>query len=276
MKKIILILMFLLLMNFVSAEIGISNVATSPEKALPGERVNLIITLENNNYDDIKDISVKLDLNNVPFATIDSATEQLIDEIENDDSRKVIFNLITLPDAEPKIYKIPVKITYNNITKDSLISIFIESKTKLDLVLENSEIIKVNDKGKIIIKLVNLGTNEIKSLRLVLLPSLDYEILSPNTLYISKIDVEDFETAEFTIISNVKNTKLNFNLGYKDNNNKEYAENKELRLNVYSLEDAEKLGLIKKNYFMQVGIIILIIIILIFIYRKLRRKKNAV
>jgi hypothetical protein len=275
MKKLFLFLILLVLMQNVSAEIGIKQVTTSPDEIIPGDKINLMITLENNGNKDVKDVSIKLDLNNMPFAPIDSSTEQIIGEIENEDSVRINFNLIALPEAEPRIYKIPVKISYNNSIKESLISINIKSNPKLDLILENSEVIKINDNGKVAVKIINLGLSEIKSLRLVLLNNPDYEILSSNIIYINKIDVEDFETAEFTIIPSVKNPKLIFNLGYKDVNNKEYAENKELSLNVYSLEEAKKLGLIKKNYFMQTLIAVLVFLIIIFVYKKIRKKKNA-
>jgi hypothetical protein len=274
MKKLFLMLIVILaLFQGVNAQIGIKEVISQPEKVMPGGRLTLSILLENVGDDEIKDISVKLDLNNLPFAPLDSATEQLIDEIEDDDSRQVNFNLITLPEAEPKIYKIPLKINYNTTVKDALVSINVEAKPKLDIILESSEVVKINDNGKIIIKIFNLGLVEIKSLRLTLLQSLDYETLSTNTVYINNIDIEDFETAEFTIIPKVKNPKLLLNLGYKDKNNNEYAENKQLSLNIYTLEEAKKLGLVKSNIYMTILIPVIILLLIFFIYRKFRKRK---
>ena len=156
MKKLLLILMFLLVLNLVSAQVAIKEVTSQPDKVQPGERITLSILLENVENKDIKNVAIKLDLTNLPFAPVDSATEQVLDQINNEDSRLVVFNLITLPEAESKIYKIPVKISYDNISKDTIISINVEAKPKLDLVLEDSQVVKVNDNGKIIIKLVNL------------------------------------------------------------------------------------------------------------------------
>ncbi|MEK6835308.1 MAG: hypothetical protein AABX61_03535 [Nanoarchaeota archaeon] len=272
MKKLLLILMFLLVLNLVSAQVAIKEVTSQPDKVQPGERITLSILLENVENKDIKNVAIKLDLTNLPFAPVDSATEQVLDQINNEDSRLVVFNLITLPEAESKIYKIPVKISYDNISKDTIISINVEAKPKLDLVLEDSQVVKVNDNGKIIIKLVNLGLTGVKSLRLTLLPNPDYEILSTNTIYISNIDVEDFETAEFTIIPNQRNPKLLFNLNYKDTNNEEYAENKQIQLNVYTLDEAKKLGLVQNNILFTILIPAIALILIYIAYRRFRKK----
>ncbi len=274
MKKLFLILIsILLLTSLVSAQIGVREVISQPQKVAPGEKITLSIILENIGDKDIKNIDIKLDLTSLPFAPVDSATEQILDEINEDDSRQVNFKLITLPEAESRIYKIPLKISYNTTVKDTLISINVEAKPKLDVTLESSEVVKVNDQGKIIIKLVNLGLTEIKSLRLNLLQNPEYELLSTNSIYISKIDVEDFETAEFTIIPKVKNPKLLLNIAYQDKNNNEYAENKQVTLNVYTLEEAKQLGLVKNNIYLTILIPVISLLIIYFIYRRLRKRK---
>jgi len=259
MKKLMLLFMLLLVTNLVSAQIGVQEVFSQPNKVAPGEKLTIRIMLENFGEDEVSNVAVKLDLTDLPFAPVDSSTEQV--------------NLIALPEAEPRIYKIPLKITYNNTVKESLISINVESKPELDLVLESSELVKVNDNGKIILKLINLGLSDIKSLRLTLIQVQGYEILSSNTVYISDIDVEDFETAEFTLIARERNPRLLFNINYKDVNNNEYAENKELALNVYTVEEAKQLGLVQNNIFLSILIPIITIVIIYFIYRKLRKRK---
>ena len=268
-----LLLIMLLLIPLVNAEVAIQSFDSYPDKIGPGNQVELKITLENSGDNNIENVLVKLDLTNLPFAPLKSSTEKLIDEIGEDDKETIVFNLIALPNANPDIYKIPVKITYNNTVKESLISLEISSKAKLDLILEDSELIKVNDNGKVTIKLVNNGLTQIKFLKISLQESPAYEILYSSTLYIGEVDVDDFETAEFTIIPKLENTLLNFNVNYKDQYNNEINENKNLQLNVYSLEKAKELGLIKgNNYFY---FIVPLVIVLFLIYKKLRRRKNV-
>ena len=273
--KRILLLILLILIPLADAQIAINSFEASPSRISPGEQVQLRITLENVGKDDIENILVKLDLSQVPFAPLKSSTEKIIDEINENDQVTIYFNLIALPNTEPQIYKIPIKISYGNITKDSLISLEVYANAKLDLILENSEIVKINDNGKVTLKFINNGLTQIKFLKVTLEKSPAYEILSPNELYIGEVDIDDFETEEFKLIPKIKNPQLSLNLEYKDTNNNIFTETKFITLNVYTEEEAENLGLVKKSILNILLIPILIIIIGIFIYRKIRKKKNA-
>ncbi|MEK6835790.1 MAG: hypothetical protein AABX55_02090, partial [Nanoarchaeota archaeon] len=254
----------LLVIPLVNSQIAIQSFEASPEKILPGNQVTLKIRLENVGEDDIKNILVKLELNELPFAPLRSSTEKVIDELESDDDVVLYFDLIALPDATSQIYKIPVKISYDNIVKDSLISLEVTAKAKLDVILEDSDIVKVNDNGKIAVKFVNNGLTQIKFLKVTLQPSPAYEILSTNTVYIGGVDVDDFESEEFNIIPKIKNPQLAFNINYRDANNNEFSETKSIILNVYTEEEAKQLGLVKRNVIYSIVIPILFILVIIF------------
>ena len=274
MKKLLLILMFLLVINLASAQVAIQSFETNPAKVLPGGSIQLRITLENVGDQDISNVLVKIDLTELPFAPLRSSTEKIIDKIDEDDRETIYFDLVALPNADPQIYKIPVKISYGNLTKDSLISIEIKANARLDVILESSEIVKINDKGKVIVKFVNNGLTQIRFLKVTLKSAPVYEILSANTVYIGEVDVDDFETEEFTIIPKIKNPQLNFEINYRDANNNEFTENKYVILNVYTEEEAKQLGLVKNNPLLII-LIPIILIILFVIYRRIKRKKNV-
>ena len=275
MKKLLLILLALTLIPLVSAQIAIQSFSTTPEKVSPGERVELRVTLENVGNDDIRNILVNIDLSEVPFAPLHSSTEQIIDRIKEDDEETVLFELVALPDASSQIYKIPIKISYNETSKSSLISLEVSAEAKLDLILEESEIIKVNDKGAVTLKFVNNGLTQIKFLKVILQDSPYYEILSPSSLYIGEVDVDDFETEEFVIISKVKNPRLVINLEYTDSNNNEFKETRYVNLNVYTLEEAKQLGLVKSNFSGIWTVLVILLVVGIVAYKIIRRKKNV-
>jgi hypothetical protein len=275
MKKLSLLILALLFIPLVSAQIAIKSFDTNLDKVLPGNQIQLALNLENVGDDDIKNVLVKLDLSQVPFAPLKSSSEQVIDEINENDETTIYFNLIALPNAESQIYKIPVKISYDDVEKDSLISIEISAKARLDLLLEESEVVKINDQGKVTVKFVNNGLTQIRFLKVTLQQSPAYEILSSNEIYIGEVDVDDFETEEFTIIPRIKNPQLAFNLEYRDANNNNFMETKFIQLNVYTLEEAKQLGLVKSNFTGLWIIIIIVIVLGIFIYRRIKRKKNV-
>ena len=157
-----ILFIILLLVSLVNAQIAIKSFRSIPEKVLPGERLRLSIILENVGSNKTEDILVKLDLDKLPFAPLVSSSEQVIDEIKKDNEKEVFFDLVALPNADAQIYKVPVEISYSQIKKTSLISLEVNSKVNLDLILDSSELIKINDKGKVILKFVNNGLSQIK------------------------------------------------------------------------------------------------------------------
>ena len=275
MKKLMLFILVLLMIPLVSAQVAVQSFSASPEKVSPGNKVELLIILENVGDDDIRNVLVNLDLSQVPFAPLRSSSEKIIDKIKDGDEEAVRFDLVVLPDALPQIYKIPIKISYNETVKSSLISLEVSAQAKLDVILEESEIIKVNDKGAVTLKFINNGLTQIKFLKVTLQNSPFYEILSPKSLYIGEVDIDDFETEEFLIISKVKDSRLVVDIEYTDSNNNEFKETRYVDLSIYTLEEAKQLGLIKTSSFGIWVILFVLVVINIILYRTFRRKKNV-
>lgn len=275
MKKLLSLILTLLIIPLVNAQIAIQSFTSSPSTVLSGEEIQLKIVLENVGKDDIENILISLDLSQVPFAPLGSSTEKIIDKIKDDNEETIYFNLVALPNAEPQIYKVPVKISYNETSKTSLISLEVIANANLDVILEESEVVKVNDHGRVTLKFVNNGLTQIKFLKVTLKESPAYEILSPKTIYIGEVDIDDFETEEFSVIPKLKNPQLSLELEYRDSNNNEFKDSRILNLNVYTIEEAKQLGLVKNNFNSLWIILIVIIVIAIIIYRKIKRKKNA-
>src|SRR3989344_856499 len=275
MKKLMLFILVLLMIPLVSAQVAVQSFSASPEKVSPGNKVELLIILENVGDDDIENVLVNLDLSQVPFAPLRSSSEKIIDKIKDGDEEAVRFDLVVLPDALPQIYKIPIKISYNETVKSSLISLEVSAQAKLDVILEESEIIKVNDKGAVTLKFINNGLTQIKFLKVTLQNSPFYEILSPKSLYVGEVDIDDFETEEFLIISKVKDSRLVVDIEYTDSNNNEFKETRYVDLSIYTLEEAKQLGLIKTSSFGIWVILFVLVVINIILYRTFRRKKNV-
>ncbi len=273
MKKMCLILTILFLIPLVNAQITIDSFISNPEKVLPGGQLRLTIIVKNVGEAKIENILIKLDLSQVPFAPLSSSNENVIDEIKRNDEKNVFFNLVALPDAEPKIYKIPVEIAHNSTVKESLISLEVNAQTNLDLILDNSEILKLNQQGKINLKFVNNGLAQVKFLKVSLEESPSYQVLSPSSIYIGEVDTDDFETEEFTIIPRVKNPQLNFNIEYRDVNNNWFKEKKIVNINVYTDEEAKSLGFENQNPgWLIFAVLVVLVAILIYAYRRMKRK----
>ena len=270
-----ILLLAMMVMPMVSAQVAVSSFTLSPQKVLPGSETEIGITLENVGDEDIENVLVTLDLSEVPFVPVGSANEKIIDEINDGDKEKVMFQVKALPDAQPSTYKIPVVVSYAGASKTSLISVEVTADAHLDLLLEKSELVKVNDNGKVTLKFVNDGLAQVKNLKITLQESPLYEATSPSTLYIGDVDVGDFETEEFTIIAKAEDPILTVKLEYRDAANNQFAESKLIKIPVYTEEEAKQLGLVQSNSMTMPIVVVLVAIAGIVIYRRRKKKKNA-
>ena len=272
---ILILTLLVLIIPSAKAQIAVDYFTANPEAIQPGESVNIELTLENLGEEDVEDISVGLDLTPVPFVPVGSSSEKIIDEIREGDRERISFTIKALPDAVPGNYKIPVIIIHGEISKTSIISVEVSAEAKLEVLIDNSDLVKVGDNGKVTLKFVNNGFSQISYLKVTLVESPFYEILSPQTLYIGEVDIGDFETEEYTIIAKQPDPSLILAMEYRDSKNNNYAVPKLVKLSVYNAQEAELLGLNEnKSTFSFVIAGIIIIILLAFFYRRRRRKKK--
>jgi len=258
-----------------SAQVAIDSFIVSPEKVIPGNEAVIEITIENVGSDDIKNVLAVLDLKGLPFVPIESSNEKVIRKIYDRDDEIIFFKIRILPMAEPAVYTIPVTISYDDVSKISLISIEVAASAHLDVLLQKSEIVKVNDQGKVTIKMVNDGLTSIKNLKIQLRESPAYRMTSPGTLYVGEVDIGDFETEEFTLVAIREDPTIILDVEYRDSTNTLYTEAKLFTLPVYSKEEAEQLGLVEKNSLMLPAIGIIIVLGVVLIYRRRKRKNHA-
>ena len=273
-------ILILLVVNmiFVSA-VTVNEVRASPDQIAPGETARISITIENILSDDVKDVSVSLDFTTVPFGPYDSSNEQSVDEIRDGRLKTFDFEVIALTDSKSGIYKIPIKISYFDSDgikhdKSSVISMTINSEPILDVEAEDSLLLK-GQKNTLTLRIVNKGLSDVKFLDLEIKESTRYSLLSSNKIYIGTIDNDDFETQDIDIIfkdTSASKINLPITLIYKDITNKQYTEDFEVELKVYSTEQALQIGLIQKSYTTTVIFVIVLVIIIYLIYRAIKKR----
>ena len=231
--------------------------------------------IENVGNKRINNILVALDLTALPLATVDSSTEKIMEKIRSDDRQIVSFRIRVLPTAKPQVYKIPVTLTYEGVSKTSLLSLEVSALAKLEIVLDNSNLLTVGDKGKINLRFVNNGLIPITFLTATMQESEGYEIIGSKSVYVGDVDVADFETEEFMLLPKIKDTLVQVDLLYHDANNQEYSTTKFVPLKVYTKDEAQRLGLVASNSGGWVVASVIIIALLIFyIFRKIRKKRK--
>ncbi len=276
------------------AIIAIKEVKSVPKEFIPGQSGLLTISLKNMADSVLKDIKIRLEVSTTnvlttsvattdyPFSPIGSTNEKTIETLRAKKSTDIEFNLVADPDADANVYKVPLTIEYSdelgtNYTKNLIIGLIIGGEPDLAINLEDSTITASGMKGTVTIKFVNKGTNDIKFGYVKLKESDEYEILSPSEDYIGSIDSDDYETVDFDLYVDSKESVLLLPLiiEYKDANNKEYTKEIKIPLKLYSSTQAKKYG--AKNQNSKVGIIIIVIIVgagLFFYWRKKKKGKK--
>ncbi|MDD5650123.1 MAG: hypothetical protein PHF86_06875 [Candidatus Nanoarchaeia archaeon] len=244
---------------------------------IPGNKGKLTINFQNKANYNLKDVKVILDLSLVPFAPIDSSSEKIISVMTNYGSSSMDFNLIALPDAEAGVYKIPIKIIYFDefgrmYNKSDLISLTISAYPYLDVSIDKNVLVQ-NTKSTVSVKFVNRGLTSIKFLNAKLMESQSYNILSSDNFYIGDINVDDYQTIDFDLMTKKSgNVVLPLMISYKDANNKDYVSTVNLNTKVYTVSEAKQIGLVPAGSNLIIIIPILLIIIFV-IYKIYKRRK---
>ncbi len=252
------------------------------DKIVPGTASIVNINFKNLADSLLKSIRVKLDFTGLPFAPIGSSNEKTILQLNAHEEKILDFTIMAEPDAESKVYKVPLNLVYQDNTgtkynRTYTIGLIIGDEPDLSVILDQSEILKTGQAGKISIKFVNKGVTDIKFLNVKLKASKDYEIISYDEMYVGNVDSDDYETADFNIYVNrfrKSPVDLLVSLDYKDANNNDYHKDLTLKLVLYSSSEIKKFGLKKGNGFGGLFIFILIVGGGIYWYWRKRKKKK--
>jgi len=276
---------------YLASALTITSATSNPKEIQPGEKFSLDLKIENNLDEDAENVVVSLILNGivnpttgqiisaaVPFAPYQSSNEVRIDTIESDDRETASFDLIAFSDAVSGTYTIPVQVSYNNQSPESLgvVSVVVNAKPKIETSLENSVLIK-GTSGKISIRVINSGLGDAKFLSVDLSSTAGIQLTNPNSVYIGNVDSNDFDTADFNVFINADAPSL-INLPvkvtYSDSANNPITENKVISVKTYTVKEATDLGLINRNNTFVIILSIVGVLILFLIYRRIRKRNR--
>src|SRR3989344_2917689 len=272
-KIIASVLIFLIFLNVASA-LTINSV--DADTLAPGQEGKISINLENTLGDTVNDISLKLNMENLPFNPVGSS-ESSLDELDEDDDESFYFTIKSANDIKPGDYKIPFTLTYtiNDAIKQKTGTIGITLRANPEIIYSISQEKPImGQSDKITLKLINKGFADAKFALIKVFPD-GYTLTSDNEIYICSVDSDDFQTASFDVTYTEKNPVFSATIEYKDFDNKKKLETISLPLTIYTQEEAIKLGLISKNNTGMYITIIILLIIIWFVYRAIRKRVRA-
>ncbi|NTV22852.1 MAG: LPXTG cell wall anchor domain-containing protein [Nanoarchaeota archaeon] len=283
----------------IEANLAIVSVETIPESIKPGDKAQIKIKVKNMADSTIRDVAMLLDLtfstvrsqmstvsatdtitafNALPFAPVGSATEQKIDMLLPGEEKTFTYNLIAYSDAQSKVYKIPVQLTfYDNVmerqVKTDLVGVVVGTKPDLSVIIDETDLVVGKKAGTISIKFINKGFSDVKFLDVKMNDSDCFSVLSAHEVYIGNVDSDDYETAEFKLYCDTglnaeRSVQLPIFIQYRDSNNNLYEENIVLPLEIY---DSSKMGEEKQNNLLPMLGVGAVLVVGFIIFR--RRKK---
>lgn len=272
-KKYLFLLVILVALALSNPVTSITIKSVSAPSLAPGEEGEINIEIENTLGSEVKDISLSLVFNNLPFIPIGSSEDSL-GELDGDDDEELTFKIKAANNIKPGDYEIPYNIQYtvNKEIKKRTGSIGIKVEANPDLAFTiSTEKPVIGKQDRLTLKIINKGFADAKFVSVKLIPE-GFTLLSDSEIYVGAVDSDDFETAEFDIIYDNQKPIFSAIVEYINFENKKITKIIDLPIKVYTEDKATELGLIKNNN-LALYISILITLVLIFIlYRIVRRR----
>lgn len=272
----ILFSVFVLIVLTLSLISAMSVKSVDADNFQPGSEQKISIDVKNNLDEDTKDVSLSLDMEDLPFTIVDYDDESL--DIDSDDTESFDFTIKASNSAEAGDYQIPYTINYKNESGDSqtpkngTFVLTIEAEPELSYSI-STETPVVGSQGKMKLTIVNKGLGDAKFVSITLIPQ-GYTLLSEENNYIGTISSDDSEIVSMDVIFKQANPTFTAQIEYKDFDNQKVTKSITLPVTVYSQEEALQMGIIKQsNTFVYVvgGAILFVIWMII---RKIRKKKR--
>ncbi|MBI4451120.1 hypothetical protein HY642_04035, partial [Candidatus Woesearchaeota archaeon] len=198
-------------------------------------------------------------------------------QIESRETAAFTYTLRADGDATIKAYKIPVRLTYqdlqgNTFDKNDTIGVVVDAAPELGVYLQSSTLSVPEQKGKVVLQVVNQGLLDVRFLSIRLTGVQGGALLSPSEQYLGDTDADDFETAEFEVLpANVSEVRLAYTIKGQDSTNRPVEISGERSVPLYSVEEAQTLGLLPKDrtgYYIIAAIVLLALIIYAVIKRR--------
>src|SRR3989338_835873 len=263
------------------AVLDVTAITSEPKQIAPGETAEITVMVKNKADSLLKDIKFKLDFSSttLPLAPYQSSSERRIAQLQSNYQNSMTFRIIAQPTATPGLYKIPLNITYYDeqaklYTINDVLAVTVGEIPKVRAYIKKSTVLQSNGAGKVTLEIANAGSSDIKFLEMTLLPSEDYQLITPSSyFYLGDVDSDDTESEEIDLYVNKKaeTVKIPVLLKYADANNKPFQQQFDLELQLYSASQLKKFGLMERSTAWVYLLVLLLIIFGIFQYRSYKK-----
>ncbi len=230
-----------------SADLALDAVSSVPEKMAPGQSSTLSLSLRNFGSSEFKNVRVSLNLTD-PFVPLKGGSERRLERIGAQEAQTVSFEVLASSGAESKAYRVPVVVAFEDAagTKYSLkdvVGLQVGAEPRLDVQLDASNLLRPNALGRVSLKLVNSGSEEVKYLSAHLLDSAAYQSAGSNRYYVGTVASDDFETLDFDVFALKDDPVLSVALEFRDSNNQLYQKQVQVAVPTYTEDEISRFQL---------------------------------
>lgn len=247
------------------AIVNIVDVRTEPNVLGIGQEGKILISISNNAENIINDVVIKLDIDDKPIVPAKGTTIKKVKSIIKGQISDVIFDILTLPDAEPGIYKIPLIVEYtdssgNKQVFNTFISVKINEKPKYYVIVDSLA------KNEIKLKFINNGNVDLRLFNVKILDGKGFKIKGNQEIYIGSLDSDDYAIESFYASLSKSKVVIPLEITYSDMLNNQYLDYVNVTL------DKNKVRNETKASYWPFVILILIIGGVLYYYRKRSKK----
>jgi hypothetical protein len=197
----------------------IKNVTFSEAVIDPGEIVDMKVDIENLGDSRAKDVTIELDLTDLPFVPIESDVVQYLSDIQPRKSKSIDFKFIVNRDATSEAHSLPVTFDYkddlgNSYEKTTYIGVPISGEPNFIVSVETVTLKQVG--YEVVISIANRGSGPAQFL------SANFpDYVSPQEVYVGEIESDDFDTITVSVEPGVSTIPMT--VSYRDNYNQEFS-----------------------------------------------------
>lgn len=276
------------------AVLAINHIKVDQDSIMPGTKTQVSFVLENMADNSLRDIKLTLGIltevstttsvtyRELPFTPMGSGNEKTLKSLAAGESKDIVFDIFTDADATSKVYKVPYILTYSdtsgsNFTRSGIVGLLVDSNPELGINMETTDIYAAGMKGNVQIKLVNKGFSGIKFLDIKLSESQDYQILSNPEVYIGKLDSDDYDTADYSLMiskSAKDSVTLPLHIEYRDANGHLFEKDIPIELKLYTGSELKQRTNGKSSSSWIIFVLVVLVVVGFFIFRKLKKNKK--
>ena len=254
-----------------------------PLPAEPGKYVDVWITVQNYGDSEIKNSYLKIAPEYPFYLTGRDTGVEFVKSLQPGGLKILEYRLLVDDQAIGSDYPLELKFCHDEFCENEIktvrtsLSVNTGGKPMLEIGIDDYELFTPGTLGEIIVTAVNKGKIGVQFLTVEILDSEDYDIISVPRKYLGELESDDFERETYQIYVNpkIKESKeipIKMKIEYSDSNFKNYESLEEVMFNVYTENDATKIGLMKKS---SSSFYLFLALIIIFLgYRKIRRRKR--